>query len=180
MLRGERVILRAMRRDDLTRLWEFNNDLEVELAGGGDPPMPQSFERLVADFDREVAKGGRNEAWFAIEADGQFIGHCGLMHPDVTASTAELGIGIGDKAYWGKGYGSEAIALLLEYAFRFRNYRRIWLQVNAANERGIRAYRACGFQEEGRFRQHVWCNGRYDDLVLMGILKQEWERASGL
>ena len=80
MLTGERVTLRAMRREDLPRLWEFNNDLEVELAGGGDPPMPQSLERLQADFDREAAAGGRDNAWFAIDVGGVFVGHCGLMH----------------------------------------------------------------------------------------------------
>jgi len=46
MLRGEKVVLRALNRADLPRIWQFNNDLEVELAGGGDPPMPQSLERL--------------------------------------------------------------------------------------------------------------------------------------
>ncbi len=136
MLVGERVTLRAMRREDLPRLWEFNNDLEVELAGGGDPPMPQSFDRLVADWEREAAKGGRDDSWFAIEVDGEFIGQCGLMHVNETARTAELGIGIGDKRYWGRGYGREAVNLLLEYAFRYRNYRRVWLWVHGDNERG--------------------------------------------
>src|SRR5262245_65124723 len=108
MLQGERVLLRAMTRDDLVRQWEFNNDIEVELAGGGDPPMPQSFERLQADFDREAAKGGRDDASFAIDVGGQFIGGCGLFQFDPTAQTCELGIGIGDKAYWGQGYGRES------------------------------------------------------------------------
>jgi RimJ/RimL family protein N-acetyltransferase len=175
MLRGDTVFLRALTRDDLVRLWEFNNDLEVELAGGGDPPMPQSLERLQADFDREAAKGGRDDATFAIDVNGQFIGVCGLSHFNATAQTAELGIGIGDKAYWGQGYGREAVALLLEYAFRYRNFQRVWLWVHAANERAIRAYRAVGFVEEGRLRRHVWSDGRYDDAVYMGMLKEEWE-----
>jgi RimJ/RimL family protein N-acetyltransferase len=177
MLKGERVVLRAMRRDDLPRLWEFNNDLDVELAGGGDPPMPQSFERLQADFDREAATGGRDNAWFAIEVEGVFIGHCGLMHFNETARTCELGIGIGDKAQWGRGLGQEAVRLLLDYAFRLRNQRRVWLWVHARNERAIGAYRACGFTEEGRLRQHVWSNGEYDDAVYMGILRDEWMKA---
>src|SRR5579884_1283692 len=104
MLRGERVTLRGIRRDDLPRFWAFNNDLEVELAGGGDPPIPQSLQRLEADYDREAAQGGRDGARFAIEADGVVIGHCGLSEWNETARTCELGIGIGDKAYWGRGY----------------------------------------------------------------------------
>jgi len=176
VLRGERVTLRAMRRSDLPRLWAMNNDLAVELAGGGDPPEPQSYERLVAAYDREVARGGRDGTWFAIEADGKFIGQCGLMHPNPTAHTVELGITIGDKAYWGRGYGREVIRLLLDYAFRLRNYRRVWLWVHADNERGRRAYRACGFVEEGRLRQHVYSHGRYVDAVYMGLLREEWDQ----
>jgi RimJ/RimL family protein N-acetyltransferase len=165
--------LRALTRDDLLRQWEFNNDLEVELAGGGDPPMPQSLERLQADYDREAAKGGRNDATFAIDVDGQFIGACGLFNVNPTARTCELGIAIGDKAYWGQGYGREAVRLLVEYAFRYRNFRKVWLWAHAANDRAIRAYQAAGFVEEGRLRQHVWSNGRYDDVVCMGVLREE-------
>ena len=178
MLVGKLVTLRAKTREDLPKQWEFNNDLAVELAGGGDPPMPQAFERLVADWEREVAKGGRDDAWFAIEAEGQFIGQCGLMHANETARTIELGIGIGDKAFWGRGYGREAVTLLLEYAFRYRNYRRVWLWVHADNERAIRSYTACGFVEEGRLREHVYSNGRYADAVYMGVLRDEWETSA--
>jgi RimJ/RimL family protein N-acetyltransferase len=87
-----------------------------------------------------------------------------------------LGITIGDKNYWGQGYGREAVSLLLGYAFRLRNMRRVYLSVNGTNERAIRAYRACGFVEEGRLRQHVWSNGQYIDLVYMGALREEWEK----
>src|SRR4051794_15589693 len=149
MLHTPRVTLRALSRDDLPRLWSFNNDLAVELAGGGDPPWPQSLERLQAEFDQNAAKGGRDGASFAIEVDGTFIGTCGLFNADDPAQTTELGIGIGDKDYWGQGYGREAVALLADYAFRMLNRRKIWLRVWANNERAIRAYRACGFVEEG-------------------------------
>jgi RimJ/RimL family protein N-acetyltransferase len=176
MLKGEKVILRAMEREDLERLWQFNNDLEVELAGGGDPPMPQSLARLQAEFESKVSSGGRDGASFAIEADGQLIGQCSLFNFDDTAHTCELGIAIGDKAYWGKGYGREAVGLLLEYAFRYRNLRRVFLRTDGQNIRGQRAYKACGFVEEGRLRAHVYSNGAYDDLVFMGILRDEWQR----
>ena len=59
MLKGDRVTLRGIRRDDLPRLCEFNNDIEVEVAGGGDPPMPQSLERLQAEWDKQASEGGR-------------------------------------------------------------------------------------------------------------------------
>lgn len=174
MLQGKRVLLRAMRREDLTRQWEFNNSLEVELAGGGDPPIPQSLERLEAEFDADVGRGGRNGASFAIEADGKFIGGCALFNFNDTAHTCELGITIGDLEYQGKGYGREAIGLLLDYAFRLRNMRKVYLTVNGDNERAQRAYRACGFTEEARWHQHVWSAGQYVDLVGMGIFHEAW------
>jgi RimJ/RimL family protein N-acetyltransferase len=178
MLQGQRVLLRSMTRDDLERLCQFNNDLDVELAGGGDPPMPQSLERLQAEFDQNAARGGRDGAGFAIEVDGKFIGQCALFNFDETARTCELGITIGDKAYWGHGYGRESIMLLLDYAFRLRNFRKVWLRVNGNNERAIRAYRACGFVEEGRQRAQVWSSGQYIDLAYMGILREEWHGES--
>jgi RimJ/RimL family protein N-acetyltransferase len=171
MLQGNRVTLRPIRRDDLEAMCRFNNDVEVELAGGGDPPMPQSLERLQAEFDADVAKGGRNGAGFVIEADGNCIGQCALFHFDDVGRTCALGITIGDKAYWGRGYGREAITLLLDYAFRLRNMRKVWLTVNGPNERAIRAYRACGFVEEGRQVQQMFSNGDYIDLVYMGVFR---------
>ncbi len=177
MLRGEKVILRALEREDLQRQWQFNNDVEVELSGGGDPPMPQGLARLEAEFDENVRRGGRDGGTFAIEADGRYIGICGLRQDGIimtTARTFELGITIGDKAYWGKGYGRDAVRVLLDYAFRLRNAHKVWLSVNGTNERAIRAYRACGFVEEGRLRQHVWGDGQYVDLVYMGVLCEEW------
>ena len=178
MLKGEKVVLRPLERTDLPRLCAFNNDVEVELSGGGDPPMPQSLARLEAEFDERARHGGRDGAFFAIEVAGTFIGQCGLeQHAglvDSTAGTLELGIAIGDKSFWGKGFGRDAVNVLLDYAFRLRNAHKVWLRVNAPNERAIRAYQACGFVEEGRLRSHVWGDGRYLDLVYMGILREEF------
>lgn len=175
MLKGPRVTLRSLEREDLPLLWAFNNDLEVELAGGGDPPIPQSLTRLQAQYEESLRQGARDGAHFAIESDGKLIGISDLFHFDETAQTCELGIIIGDKAYWGQGYGREAVGLLLQYAFQYRNQHKVWLRVNATNERAIRSYRASGFVEEGRQRSQVWSNGHYIDLVLMGVLRDEWK-----
>src|SRR5689334_11537326 len=118
MLTGERITLRAIERDDLPLLWAYNNDLAVELAGGGDPPMPQSLARLQAEFDAKAATGGRDGATFAIVVDRRCIGTCGLFGQSETDGHVELGIGIGDQTYWNRGYGRETVTLLLDYAFR--------------------------------------------------------------
>ncbi len=132
----------------------------MELAGGGDPPTPQSVARLHAEYDAQVSAGGRDGTSFAIEADGVCIGQCALFQFDAVAQSCALGITIGDKGYWGRGYGGDAIRLLLDYAFRLRNLRRVYLSVNSTNERAMGAYRRCGFVEEGRLRQHVWSAGQ--------------------
>ena len=178
MLQNNNVRLRAIGRDDLPALSRFNNDLEVEVAGGGDPPWPQALERLTAEYESKWSQGGKDGSQghveFGIEANGQFIGMCALFNVDQTARTCELGISIGDKTVWGQGYGRSVITLLLEYAFTYHNMHKVTLRVNGRNERAIRAYRACGFVEEGRQRQQVWSSGSYDDVVHMGILRAEW------
>lgn len=174
MLIGEKVTLRALERNDLDRLHQFNNDIAVELAGGGDPPMPQSLARVQAEYEQQAGNGGRDGANFAIEADGKFIGICALFNEDHTAQTIELGITIGDKDYWGKSYGRDVVASLVEYAFTYRNYRKVWLQVHGDNKRAQAAYAACGFVEEGRQKAHVFSNGAYDDLIYMGIFRDDW------
>src|SRR5262245_4399612 len=113
MLKGEKVILRAIEREDLERLHAINNNLAVELAGGGDPPMPQSMARLLADYESNASRGGRDDASFAIEVDGTFIGICALFNFDSTAHTFELGITIGYPEYWGRGYGTETLQILV-------------------------------------------------------------------
>lgn len=175
MLQGEKVRLRAIEREDLPTWWAFNNDVDVEIAGGGDPPYPQSLARLQAEFENDAARGGRDGPRFAIEADGHMIGQCAFFGMEPVARTAAIGITIGDQRYWGRGYGRDAIRVLVDYGFRLLNLHRIWLDVHGRNERAQRAYRACGFVEEGRLRRHVWSNGRHDDLVYMGLLHSEWE-----
>lgn len=172
MIEGKLVRLRAMMVEDYPRLAEFKNDAEYELLGGGEPPKPQSLATITEFFDSRLKdKDGVN---FAIEADGLFIGDCGLFGFDPVAGTAEVGIGIGDHAYWGKGYGREAMALLVDYGFRMQNLRKIWLTTHGGNERAIRSYLAVGFVEEGRQREQVWSGGRYEDLVAMGLFRADF------
>lgn len=175
MLKGERVVLRSIEKEDLPLLCQFNNDLAVELAGGGDPPIPQALSRLQAEYDQNAQKGGRDGAWFAIEADGKLIGQCALPQIETVHRTCMLGIGIGDKEYWGRGYGREAVKLLVHYAFHYYNLNKVWLTVMSVNERAIRCYQACGFIEEGRLKDHLWCEGQFVDLVHMRILRSEWQ-----
>ena len=174
MLRGEKVILRAMRRDDLPVLFEFTNNVEFETLAQGRPWEPQGLERLERGFPRgEYERDGSS---FVIEADGRTIGTVSLRDFNATDRTAELGIGIGDTDYQGRGYGRDAVRVILDYAFRLRNLRKVGLWVKGSNERAIKSYLAVGFTEEGRLRDQVWSDGRYEDMVLMGIFPDEIKR----
>jgi RimJ/RimL family protein N-acetyltransferase len=174
MLHGLHVTLRPFREGDFDRYAEFRNDLEMQVLDGR-RPNPVEVEGIRARFLEDVAKVNYDEPWFAIEIDGMFVGQCGLRNINSDARTWELGIGIGDRRYLGQGYGREAVQLLLEFAFRYRNMHRVWLTTSSDNLRAIRAYKACGFVEEGRQRQHHWSRGAYHDIVLMGILREEWQ-----
>jgi RimJ/RimL family protein N-acetyltransferase len=175
MFKGEKVILRPIKEEDIPRLYEFSQD--VELFGlDCAHPMAAPLERIRANYQDWWIKEDHHKSFFAIEADGKYIGDCGLMGLGNPHGTAELGILIGDRAYWGRGYGRDAVRLLLRYGFHYLGLRRIVLTTHAKNVRAIRCYLACGFVEEGRPRQAAWVEGEYVDLVNMAILRDEWLR----
>jgi RimJ/RimL family protein N-acetyltransferase len=171
VLQGQKVLLRAFRPEDLDALTAFQNDLDTELLGGGDPPRPTTRDYMAQLWER--LSNDRSGATFVVEADGEVIGHLGLFNADVEARTMELGITIGDKDYWGRGYGGEALRLAVDYAFRMRNVRKVHLSVLANNPRAIAAYRRNGFVEEGRRREHAYSAGEYVDLVYMAVFRDD-------
>ena len=171
MLKGEKVTLRPVEREDLKRIHELSQDVELSILARSEY-QPRSLAHWEKRFDKELED---EPAWFVIEADAHIIGDCGLHGLDRQHGTAELGIAIWDRAFLGKGYGRDAINLLLEWAFDMQNWRRVWLKTLAPNERAVRSYLACGFVEEGRMRQQDFFHGKYVDVVVMGLLRSEWE-----
>ncbi len=105
-----------------------------------------------------------------VEAEGRFVGRCGLHGIDEYARRADLGIAL-RRDEWGKGYGQDACRVLVEYAFRNLNLRKVCLHVLADDERAVGAYRNAGFVEEGRLREHDWYDGAYRDVLLMAVLR---------
>ena len=172
MHRGERVTLRAVEREDLKRLHELRRNIELLMLSEGDwQPIP--LAAIEKDFDKHLSDEER--AWFAIEVDGKVIGDINLHHRDHRSRVTAFGIGIWDPEYIGRGYGREALGLLIDWVFRIENYQRIWLDTWATNERAIRCYQAVGFVEEGRQRRQIYSDGQYVDVVMMGLLREEWE-----
>ena len=171
MLKGKKVILRAVERNDLQRLHELQRNVDLVLLGDGEwQPVPLAAQEK--SYDKYLSQ--EEKAWFVIEAGGKVIGDINLHHRDHRSRTSAFGIGIYDPEYVGQGYGREAISLLLDWMFRIQNYQRVWLDTWATNERDIRCYRALGFVEEGRQRRQIYVDGQYIDVVMMGLLREEW------
>jgi RimJ/RimL family protein N-acetyltransferase len=168
---GEKVTLRAIQREDLKRLHELNQNVDLVLLGDGEwSPVP--FAAYEKSFEKRLES--HEHYRFAIEVDGKLIGDMQLQLCDRRSRVAGVGMGIYDREYLGKGYGREALALFVEWAFNIQNYTRLWLSVWASNERALRCYRAVGFVEEGRQRRQEFVDGEYVDVVLMGLLREEW------
>lgn len=146
------------------------------------------FARLL-DMDPTVLHSGRAtkewiekhlEDWLRYEftiqtVDGaRDIGFVGLEGNIETHADAFVGIGIGETEFWGKGCGTEAMRLILQYAFCELNLHRVSLDVFEYNTRAIASYQKAGFKVEGRMRRAVLRNGRRWDILYMGILREEW------
>ena len=179
MLKGEKVILRPMRREYLEKYGEYLNDVELLLLSSDDVPMPMEQERLIKQFERHLEQPRADMIWFGIEVQGgRFVGQCLLHHIDQAARTCELGITIGDRDHLNQKYGRDAVSLLTRYAFRLLNMRKVWLTTNGTNIRAQKSFTACGFVEEARLRDHIWLGGRYDDLVYMAAFRDDAQPAA--
>lgn len=174
MLEGKRVTLRAIERDDLKTLHELTMRIESSILSDG-AWEPDSLAAMEKRFDKQLER--ENKSWFGIVVDDRLVGDINLHSTDMRSRVSSFGVAIYAEEAQGQGYGREAIGLFLDWAFFVQNFERIWLITWGSNERAIRCYEALGFVHEGRQRRQVWVNGEYQDVILMGLLRDEW-RAS--
>ena len=174
MLEGTLVRLRALESTDLERVYTWINDRDVTRYVVDRYPLSRADEERW--LNERPANGFANGVRLAIETkDGVHIGNVDLHQTNLEDRKAGLGIMLGEKDYWAKGYGTDAIDTLLKFAFHEMNLNRVWLHVFEFNERAMVCYQKCGFKEEGRLRQHYYQEGRYWDSVVMGILRDEFD-----
>lgn len=174
MIYGKQTRLRRIERQDIPTFVRWFSDPEVREFLVINRPISTAEEEKW--FERKLEEEGSEI--FAIETtDGTHIGNIELFSVDERNRHAELGVVIGEKAYWGQGYGSDAIRTLLRFGFEEMNLHRIYLRVYEDNTRGIRAYEKCGFCQEGRLREANFRQGRYHDELVMGILSHEFAEA---
>ncbi len=173
---SKRVRLRAVERDDLPRFHRWLNDQEV--SAGLLVYLPLSLVDEENWFEG-MLKAPAEEHSLAIEicqGDAWIpVGSCGFHGIDHRLGSAEVAIFIGERQYWNQGYGTQAMRMLLRHGFDTLNLNRIFLRVFETNLRAIRSYEQAGFIHEGRMRQAMYQDGRYLDVLLMSVLRQEWE-----
>lgn len=170
---GAKVYLRPLEREDAALLVPWFNDPEITRHLLRHRPLTlrdeEVFLEKLGQSEHDLALG------VAVRTTDQLIGVTGFHHLDFKDRHCSFGISIGEKGEWGKGYGTEATALMVQYAFDTLNLNRVWLHVFEYNQRGIRAYEKVGFKREGVLRQQCYREGRYWDVFVMAILRDEWE-----
>lgn len=152
--------------------WE--RDSAFHRLASGDPAYPLTTNQARKYYESR----GPNSFSFAMRtlSDDRVIGYIGLWVASWASGEAWVGIGIGERDYWGKGYGTDAMRVILRYAFTELNLYRVSLAALGSNARAIRSYEKCGFVLEGRARDAARYDGQYCDEVYMGILRNEWEQ----
>jgi len=181
ILAGERVRLRGVREDDVPALakWEMDAGRMATQSGWVVPPSEAAAKERIAKWSANE----QDDLGFAIETLDDppvLVGNIGLWGARPKDRCATLGIALG-REYTGRGYGTDAVRVIVGYGFREMGLHRIQLVVAPFNAAGIRTYQKAGFAEEGRHRESVLHDGRWYDEVLMSILDHEWaaRRPSG-
>ena len=170
---GDRIYLSHFERADAPLMAKWLSDLEVTTHLGA---IGQVFG--VEDEEEWIERVRRdryNPTFSIIVRDGQeMIGSLGLKGVDSKRGTAELGICIGEKTAWGKGYGAEAVRLLVDFGFTLLNLESIYLKYWDFNPRARSAYLRAGFKDAGRLRSRVEVAGRRWDEVYMDITRDDF------
>jgi RimJ/RimL family protein N-acetyltransferase len=177
LLTGKLVALTAVnpeRDSDIIARW--SSDSHFWRLAHTEPPWPVRPAYVQQKLVAEPIERTR----FAIRtlADDRLIGLIGLYTIFQPHREAFMGIQIGERDYWGKGYGTDALRVLLRFGFEELNLQRVSLSVLEGNERAMRSYEKCGFRYEGRERQTWAYDGRRWDEIYMGLVREEWRAMS--
>lgn len=168
------IYLRALEIKDFALTSSWRNDPAVTdlLAGNIFHTSPDREKKWIEEVimnDRVNIRLG-----VALKENDKLIGMVNLININWIDRNAEFSILLGDKEEWGKGYGKQATAQMLDFGFRERNLERIYLTVDVDHERAISIYEGLGFKQEGRLRRHHFRKGDYRDVFIYSILKDEY------
>jgi RimJ/RimL family protein N-acetyltransferase len=170
-IEGTRIRLTPILLRDSRTLFRWINDRELVLFNAGFHPVHATQH---AAWMRSVASR-QDVVVFAIrqKRSAALVGVCQLHTISPVHRSAELQIRIGESKSRGRGYGREAVRLLVDFAFRDLNLHRLWLRVFRSNARALKTYAAAGFVQEGILRDGAFIDGRYVDVIIMGITQRD-------
>ena len=171
ILEGDRIYLSPRNSDDVEKFTEWLNDFQVT------DYTQRSANVMTLQAESEYLNNSKEEYAMVIvtKDEDKMIGTVSIEQINFINRTGTLGIFIGDKDYRDRGYGTEAIKLILEYAFQYINLNNVMLTVMSYNDRAKRCYEKCGFKEFGRRHQSVYMDGKYYDTIYMEVLKENFE-----
>lgn len=176
--KGELVRLSAVDHDEFGKAYAvWNNDSELTRLMDSSAARLRSSKSIAAFFEKELGDLSPVQYYFSIRAldDNRLLGDINLdVVNNWMGRNAFVGIAIGNRADWDKGYGTDAMKIILRYAFTEINLRRVTLTVFEYNPRAVRSYEKAGFRHEGRLRGFLLKDGKRWDMLFMGILRDEW------
>jgi len=171
-LEGERIRLGVPGKEHVELFVRWFNDPEVRRFLERHRPLGRREEE---EWLENLHKRNEEVVFLIHEKEeNRPIGCCGIHRISLPNRSAEVGIALGEKAFWNRGFGGEALNLLCGYAFNELNLHGIGLSVYEYNTRGVRCYEKVGFVHEGRRREALFKEGRYWDILEMGLLAREW------
>lgn len=149
--------------------YEWRNNPDLAMYDQSEFLRPRSFAE-IEEWGQRLLTGYT----FLVKVADIPIGTCALMNVDTRNRHAELSIVIGEKDYWSKGYGTIIMKQLIDWGFFGLNLRRLYLHVFSFNTRAINLYEKLGFKQEGTMRDMVYRNGNYHDVLVYGLMKDEY------
>lgn len=174
MYEGQKVRLREYRKEDIPLRLTYINDSTIITNLTPDVPYPLTLQEEEKWFESITAISDTYK--FAIEtlSNNQFIGGCNISGVDWKNGVVTVGIFIGSRNHMGKGYGTDAIEILIKFIFMQMNINKVRLTVYSYNESALKCYKKCGFKVEGILRQEIFKDGKHYDKISMGLLREEY------
>ncbi len=171
MIAGELVILRALEPEDLERCYRWMNDPNIVRTLKSRYPMPFHLE---AQWLENAVRESFDQRHFAIERKDNrtHIGNASIHEIDWVSRTAQFGLFIGDPTAWNRGFGSDAVRTLVQFAFIEMNLRKLRIHVFDYNERAKHVLAAAGFVQEGKLEREYFREGTYHDLVILSVFNE--------
>lgn len=173
MIKGDKMYLTELDRANAETIRAWLNDPEVHryLLVGHIPLTKEAEERF---YDAQSTSSDSYNFEIHVAADGRFIGHVGLADVSLIHRHGEIGLVIGSREDWGKGYGADAIITCLRFAFLALGLHAIRIRTEERHARALEMYGRIGFVETGRERECVYRDGRFVDNVVFDILESEY------